>query len=279
MNLKLADLQSLLYRLITTPTGVKEAAAHDDTLGGQGLEVLIVGNPRLTAAERLGIYANAYFYRLHDILKEDFPCTYTVLGDINFHNLITGYLIEYPPSEPSVLYAGRHLPRYLQTLRWPDGISPSQFPFLADLARLERVSIDVFHGPDAQILEQETLRAIPPDGWPSLGIRLHPAAQILDVESRVDTLMTTIKQGQPWEPPQRTPATILVWRQMAQVHYRSLEPGERAALRTAAAGADFASICTALANELEPSPGVNELTTILNRILSDWLRDGLLTTR
>jgi hypothetical protein len=34
-----------------------------------------------------------YFYRLLDAIKEDFPATLKILGDFEFHNLITGYLI------------------------------------------------------------------------------------------------------------------------------------------------------------------------------------------
>lgn len=141
---ELAELQSLLYRLVTAPAGVEEALSHERALQDFGLETVIAGTKRLSARDRVGIYANAYFYRLLDIFKEDFSCTYTVLGDINFHNLITGYLIEYPPSEPSVFWAGHHLPRYLETIRGPAAVPVLQLPFLADLARLERACIEVF---------------------------------------------------------------------------------------------------------------------------------------
>jgi len=277
MNSKLAELQSLLYRLITAPGSVEETACHERVLPDRGLETVIVGNKRLSAVERLGIYANAYFYRLRDIFKEDFPCTYAVVGDVNFHNLITGYLIEYPPSEPSIFYAGRDLPHYLQTISDLAGISLSQWPFLTDLARLERASVEVFHGPDAQALEHSSLRGLTPGSWPSMRIRLHPATQILDVEWSVEALMAAIKEGRQWEPPSRASATILLWRQKWQVRHRMLEPGERAALKTAATS-DFASICAALANELESSAVVSDVPAIINRMLTGWLRDGILTS-
>ena len=274
---ELAELQSLLYRLITAPTGAEEAAGHERALQARGLEAVIAGDAKLSAHDRLGIYANAYFYRLLDIFKEDFPCTYTVLGDVNFHNLITGYLIEYPPSEPSVLYAGCHLPHYLKTISGPARAAVAHAPFLADLARLERACIEVFHGADAEALEQTSLRGLTPESWPLLRLRLHPAAQIFDIEWRIDLLMAAIKEERHWEPPERTSATMLVWRKQWQVHYRPLEPGERAALKTAAGSADFASICTALTSELEAAAGVTELAAIINRMLMGWLRDSILT--
>src|SRR5262249_7648152 len=200
---------------------------------------------------------------------------YRILGDVNFHNLITGYLIEYPPSEPSVFYAGRHLPHYLgKILRGPGG-SFSQWPFVADVARLERACIEVFHGADADALESSSLRDLAPQSWPSLKIRLHPAAQILDLEWRIDTVMEAIRRGPPWEPPTHEPAAALVWRQDWQARYRALEAGECAALKTAAAVSDFATICGALANELEAANEL-DLAAIINRLLIRWLDDGLL---
>lgn len=275
MNLTLADLQSLLYRLITAPGGVDEALAGVAAFEGVG--ELIASNQRLSASERVAIYANAYFYRLLDVLKEDFSCTYMVLGEVDFHNLITGYLIEYPPSEPSILYAGRHLSHYLAEFRTRHRAPCVKMPFLVDLARLEHACIEVFHAADAEALDQLALRRIPPESWPFLKIRLHPAAQIFDIEWRVDALMSAIKQGQPWDSPEHASATILVWKKDWQVHYRALEAGESAGLRTTADSADFASICAALAGELAPG-GETGLAAIINRMLTGWLNDGVLAS-
>jgi hypothetical protein len=274
--MSLAELQRLLYRLITAPGSVEEAVTHEPELQRQGLEALIDGNQRLSAERRLGIYANAYFYRLRDILKEDFPCTYAVLGDSHFHNLITGYLLEFPPSEPSVLHAGARLPHYLQTMSGRAGVPVAQLPFLSELARLERVCTEVFHAANAEALEHLYLRDLAPESWPALRIRLHPAAQMLDTEWRVDRLMTEITERQRWQPAQRESATILVWRHHWQVRYRALERGERAGLRVATPGADFAAVCAAIANELESTNFTADIAIIIRRILTGWLGDGIL---
>jgi hypothetical protein len=271
---RLTELQGLLYRLITAPAGVEEAVDRECALQDHGLDGVIAGNKRLTAANRLRTYANAYFYRLLDIFKEEFSCLYTVVGDVNFHNLITGYLLEHPPSTPSVLCAGHELARYLETR--PAAIPFSQFPFLANLARLERACIEVFHGPDAEPLEAASLCDLKPDTWPMLRIRLHPATQIFNIEWRVDTLVSAMKEGQQWEPPQRSGATMLVWRKQFVVHYRSLQPGERAALKTAEDSANFAEVCAALASEMKATAGPTELAITINQMLNGWLREGIL---
>ena len=278
-NPALKNLQALLYRLITAPEGVaaglaaeraNEPGVIDDLYD---LESLIESDDRLSATERLEIYANAYFYRILDCLKEDFPATLATLGDDNFHNLVTGYLMEYPPSEPSISYAGRHLADFL--LHHP---MRGQWPFIGDLARLERTLIEVFHAADAEPLSAEALRAIAPDTWPELAMRTHPALAIVDCEWRVDELLreveaTTGQNGESVrvEPP-HLPVSVLVWRRDSRVHYRALERAERAALELASAQADFAAICEAIA----AVSGDEDPVVLINRLLARWLEEGLL---
>ena len=105
---------------------------------------LVHGDQRLSAAERVEIYANAYFYRLLECLGEDFPATLAVLGADNFPALVKEYLLEHPPTEPSILYAGLYLADFLN-----DHPFAERWPFISDLARLERAVLDVFHAADA----------------------------------------------------------------------------------------------------------------------------------
>src|SRR3984957_18795497 len=157
MPIHLKELESLLYRLIPAPSGVAEGLATERDLSAGGLDAIVLGDDRLSAEARVDIYANMYFYRIRDALKEDFPATLAVLGDDNFHNLVTGYLLEYPPTQPSISECGRHLANYLQ--RHP---MRERAPFIADLAQLERASAEVFQGPDAAALEPVALRSIAP---------------------------------------------------------------------------------------------------------------------
>src|SRR5438046_1982297 len=106
MSLQLKNLEQLIYRLITAASGVAEGIAVERHLPAGGLANVIVGDDRLSAEQHLDIYADMYFYRLLEVLKEDYPATAAVLDEANFHNVITGYLLEYPPTEPSALWAG-----------------------------------------------------------------------------------------------------------------------------------------------------------------------------
>ena len=117
-DIDLRRLQEIMCRLMVAPTGVAEALAQGTILPVGGLESLVAGDDRMTPVERVEIYANGYFYRILDVLKEDYPAALAVVGADNFHNLATGYLIDYPPTEPSIYYAGQHFARYLATHPW-----------------------------------------------------------------------------------------------------------------------------------------------------------------
>ena len=160
-DLSLTNVQALHYRLITAPNGVQEGLAKESTLAAGGLETVVASDQQLSAQERVGIYATAYFYRLLDVFTEDYPATYAVLDERVFHNLVTGYLVSYAPTEPSVFHASRYFPDYLQAQPVRKGC-----PFIEELAALERSIVDVFVAADALALGTSDMQSIAPGDWP-----------------------------------------------------------------------------------------------------------------
>ncbi|HTR62120.1 MAG TPA: DNA-binding domain-containing protein [Candidatus Binataceae bacterium] len=268
MGSRLKDIQSLLYRLITAPSGVAEGVAAERQLPPAGVSAFIRGDERLSPEDRVGIYANMYFYRLLEVLAEDYPATRAVLGEDNFHNLITGYLVEYRPTETSVMWAGKFLADFLR-----DHPLLERFPFVADLAMLERSTIEVFCAPDSPVLEASGMSAVPPPEWPAIKLRRIPAASILDVEWNVAEVLRAIEEKRPWNSPAREANRILVWRRNSRVSYRAIGAGESAVLSMLTRTATFGRVCRALAAELpedNAAPVIADLT-------ARWLADGLLT--
>jgi hypothetical protein len=269
MPIQLKDLQSLLYRLITAPSGVAEGLAAEHDLGAGGLDAIVLGDERLSSEARVDIYANMYFYRILDALKEDFPATLAVLGDENFHNLVTGYILEHPPTEPSITHCGSHLADYLRDQPMREGT-----PFIADLAKLERATVEVFLGPDAPTLDPDALRAVAVEDWPAMKLKIQPAAQILALDWRISELLRAVEEDRPWEPAARGAVRVLVWRRDARAFYRDLEIAEADALKAASRGATFAEICDIVA---ATTPNQDSIAT-MNQLLSRWLSDNLLTS-
>jgi hypothetical protein len=264
---RLAELQRLLTRLITAPEGVAQGLDAERAPIRGGLESIVASDVRLSAEQHLDIYANAYFYRLLDVLRENFPATATVAGADAFHNLITSYLVEHPPSEPSIVHCGQHLADYLRGYPLARGM-----PWLADLAAVEQAKLDVLHAPDAEVLGAAAMSAIPPSQWPKLQMRTQPAVKILSTSHDVAKVLSAIDDGRKWRRPPEGDFAILVWRHNDRVFHRSLDNVERAALKAVSTGARFERICTIIADQVGEERAPKKITTLLNR----WLSDGIL---
>ena len=266
-NVDLRALQDLFYQRITAPQGAANGQSDRCGLSPSVAEALVNGDERLSAAERVGIYADAYFFRLLECLGEEFPATLAVLGADNFAALVKGYLLMYPPTEPSILGAGRYLANFLSNHPFA-----GRWPFIAELARLERTVLDVFHAADAPAMRVEALRAVPPEEWPAVELRTHPAVKILHAEWQLADVLQAVEQGRRWSDPEHQDASVLVWRQNALVYYRNLERLERDALVIVAQGASFAVICEALAANTEE----NNHVALIGRLMARWLADGII---
>ncbi len=263
----LKSVQSLLRRLIVAPSGAADGLRAESDLPPGGLDAVIRGDERLSAIERLDIYAGMYFYRLLDCLKEDYPATLAVVGATNFHNLVTGYLLAYPPSHPSVLYAGHHLADFLASHPLRD-----EWPFLADLARFERALIDVFHGPDAPALEADELRAAAPTDWPALELEIHPASELLALQWDVAKIVRAVEEGGHWPLPEREATSIFVWRKNCRCYYREIDSIEVVAIQALSGGVSMAALCARVA---DATPAEDPAALVFD-FLERWIADGIL---
>lgn len=266
MQPRLAQVQRLLYRLIISPNGVEEGLAAENDVPKNGIGALITGDDRMNAVDRVGIYADMYFYRLLDAIREDFPATVAILGNAHFHNL-TSYLVAYPPSRPSITDASLHLAEFVQHSVWCD-----EFPFLRDVILLERALLEVFLGADAVAVSFDELRAVPPSAWASLQFRGHPASRVLDCEWRVDQVLCSVEKALPIRPPLRQRESIAVWRKDDAVRYRVLSDLERLALGLIRSGTQFESVCQSVPSRR----GDRKVPTAIIEMLARWVADGLL---
>jgi hypothetical protein len=270
MQQPLENLQNLIYRLITAPDGIEQALAAERRLPARGIGAIIRGNERLPSAGRLQIYSDAYFFRLLEVMKEDYPAVLAVLGANDFQSLIRDYLAAHPPHKPSVFYAGEFVADFVQR-RFAGG----QLDFVSDLARLERALIESFHGPDAAALTADELKEIAPEDWPGLAMRAHPTVIVVRSRWQIAGVRRAIDAKQEWTEPQHQRSRILVWRQDDVTYYRELEETEYEALDLLCEGANFAAICDAVASS---QPRGGELAATVNRLLYRWLADGVLAT-
>ncbi len=195
MCLALRDQQELFWRLITAPEGPSTAGLPVDAL------------------ERVNVYAEAYFWRIHDALAEDFPKLRAAAGSERWHNLITDYVAERPSQSPSLTWMGARLAAFLRARAEHE---------LADLAELEWARAEVFLAADATPIGVDALRGIDPERFAVARFQLIPALRVLRLAAR----------------------SVRVWREGFTVYNRDISSAEADALDLARAGRTLAEVCS-----------------------------------
>jgi len=292
----LEKTESLFWALVTAPEGVRPgldelvrrgAAAPGD------LDALIDDGANMTPADRLDIYANMYFFRLLDCLKEDFPKLHEALGPGRFHNLMTDYLLACPSRHPSLRYVGERLPQFL--VRHPLG---GESPALADLAGLEWARADLFDAADAAPLTREHLASLPQDEAGDIHLRLVPAFTMLvldhdaprlwgELNDRIKARAAAAAAAHdgptclhdaaadapplPEAAPRRT--RVRVWRQGFAIFHRPIADDEASSLEAIRAGEPLGRV----AQRLSAGRTEAQATDLVGRMLQSWLDDGLLS--
>ena len=185
-SIDLGSLQRWFQAVVTHPGGVERGAAEFAAEQSPTIEEVATGSAMQTSAERLGVYAHAYWARLLECLREEFPVVRQLVGDEAFDQFAVGYLMEHPSQSYTLAELGRRLAAYLvRTLgRLTDDESASDDDaaahfggFVVDLATLERSIGEVFDlvgGETLGFLQADDLASIPAQERASL--RLTPLA-------------------------------------------------------------------------------------------------------
>jgi hypothetical protein len=248
-----------------------DAGALD--VGALDVGTLISGDPRVSAEERVAVYARMYRARISETLAAQFPRLARLLGADEFAALSTAYIGDEPSRHPSLRFLGQRLPGWLARRR-PG--SP-----VAGLAALEWARADVFDLADDRALTLEAVRDWPPDRLGELPLRLVTAHRLpmasagtarlwdslgtADASDAGDHSSGDHASGGPVE-------SFIVWRQGTVVYHRLVDDGERAALGRAVQGTSFGAVCDGLVEHHREEEALARAFAWM----STWLADGLL---
>lgn len=266
----LAAVERQFFTLITAPEGVAQGLA---TAGQQpaDLERVIASDERASAVERLDVYANMYFYRIRDTLRDYFPATTAALGDDGFHNLITDYLLAHPSAHPSLRQVGRHLASFAA-----GHALGGERPWLGELVTLEWARLDVFDRRDEVPLDRARLQTLAPEAFAGLILRPIVAHELVPTVFAVDELWSAVAQREeePPAPPaaRAQPAALLIWRREITVFHRLADLAEAEAIGWLRGGLPFGALCERLGQDRDPEQAARQGATWL----AQWLADGLL---
>ncbi len=234
---ELQKIQRWMQSVIMHPGGVSEGVGSAETrrfidVGPEELERVIARSQALTSAERLEIYVDAYYERLLECLREEFPATRHALGSELFEALAFGYLQSDPSRSYTLGQLGARLPDYLGESRLhaqaePEGAPSTWADFVVELARFERVGREIFDGPGGEQLEAlgaDELAALPAEAWGEIGLRTVPSLRLERFEHPIHAYWAALRRDQPVEPPASRPTHLAVYRRDYSIETIELRP-------------------------------------------------------
>jgi len=250
----LAEVQIRLRHWITAPEGVETALASEPG----GARAVVRGDARLSAEDRLSVYANAYFERLCGCLENDYPTLRWTLGEAWFRDLVTSYLLAHPPTHPSLRWAGQHLATFVAEDSRGEPFRRGR-GWVGDLARFEWALADAFDAADTPALERSALAALDPDRFAGLRFAVHPSLRLLALEWPIQKLRRAWRKagdGERCEPAPEELAVVpeavhaVIWRADERVFHRSMDRSAFEALQRTARGEPFGTLCERIAEDL-----------------------------
>lgn len=198
-------VQRWFQAVVTHPAGVEggvgsEAAQELIRLNHGELEAVVGRSRNLTAAERMSIYASAYYARLLECLEAYYPVLRQALGEEVFQGFAFEYLQHYPSGSYTLDRLGDQFTRFLEETRPDDG---SSWPdFLIDLATLEWNIARVFDGPGVEfqpLLTPEALQAFPAERFGEARLAAIPCLRVLSFRYPVNAYYTAARQAEDGE--------------------------------------------------------------------------------
>ncbi len=200
------------------------------------------------AAGRLRVYRNTVLHGAVEALRANYPVVARLLGEDMFDSLAVDFASAQPPTSPILAIYGEGFAEWIEDQCWS-----LEFPYLPDVARVERIHIESLFAADAEPVH---LGALAGADWDSLRLDLHPAARFDWLLSPAVTLWLAHQHDNvPHEPEfARRSEGLLITRPHLSVWPLELEPAQHRMLVAIASGASVGSAALAAA---ETHPGAD----------------------
>lgn len=279
----LGVIQRWMQAVLTHPDGVaggvRSPEARDEIdVGPDELGQVLTRSRALSAADRLGVYANAYYARLLECLREEFPTLVHALGQELFDEFAVDYVQAHSPKSYTLQHLGSNFPRFLAET-CPADEDPAWAAFLIDLASLERLYGEVFDGPGSEgheLMSTERLAAIPMHVWAT--VRLIPAVDmhLAKLRSPVHEYISGVRRNEHPDIPSPTETLLAVHRRDFVVRRHRLTQPQFVLLDTILAGETVGEAIGKAADHV--SDDGRDFASDLRNWFRDWAAEGFFQT-
>lgn len=226
----------------------------------------VIGPNGKHARKRFAVYRNNVTVSLIDALANIFPAIQRLVGEGFFRDMARLYISQEPPRSAVMFEYGGGLAAFLERF---DPVS--KYPYLPDVARLERAWLEAFHSADVEPLPPESLGAIPPERLGETTFTPHPATRIVQSRFAAVSIFSASREERPLDGIRPAdPEDGLITRPIATVEVRQLPPGAAAFFTALIAGATLGE---AAGKTLAKHPGFD-----LSSAISAMLEAGVFST-
>ncbi|MCE9594379.1 MAG: DNA-binding domain-containing protein [Planctomycetes bacterium] len=265
MTADLLALERWMQSVITHPDGVRAGLSSDATRAELAveeatLEEVVLPSEHLSAVERVEIYADMYYLRLVDCLREDFSALAWTLGDERFAKLARAYVAAHPSTHFSLNQLGAQLSAHVATTNVKKRV------FYSELAALERAIQEVFDAHASAAVGRAELDAVPQSDWPSLRLVTTPALRLLAFRHPINRYYQAFRDDRRPKAPSEAPSWVAVYRKDFAVWRANLTREQHALLGQLMCGATLEAALTACT--LDPTFDTAKLSA-----LGDWFRE------
>ena len=142
------------------------------------------------ADKRFSVYRNNVTLSLIGALEANFPAIRRLVGEEFFVAIAKAFVREHPPKSRILAGYGDDFPAFLEKLE-PLAV----YPYLADVARVERLWLDAYHEADAEPLDGAVLSARGPEALFATRFVPHPATRLIRSPYAAVSIMSANRAG------------------------------------------------------------------------------------
>lgn len=218
-------------------------------------------------AQRFAVYRNNVASSLIEALEAAYPVVRRLVGEEFFRAAARIYALSDPPRSPIMLEYGGGFADFLAHFE-----PLSEYPYLVDVARIERAWLEAYHAAEAEPLAPVALANVAAQRAADLCFTLHPSVRLVHTRFPALTLWRVNATGA--VPPaldlEAGTQEVLIARPAAEVEARLMPPGGAPFLRSLARGEPLADAAAAALAACESF----DLTVHLTALLESGLVTG-----
>lgn len=210
----------------------------------------------ISAQSGFVVYRNTLLKGCVDNLAANFPTVLRLVGAQWFHGAALAYADGEPPPGVSLFDYGATFPAFLANLP-----SATELPYLANVARLDRMWIECHTAADAEPLSAAELSSLPPAALGVTCLSPHPSARWLtSADHPAGAIWIANREQQEFDAGEAWRGdSVLLTRIDNAVHWQLVDAGTAAFLDACALGAGLEE---AAAHALSLQPGLDVAATL-----------------